>query len=168
MVSQKAAAVSRGDFPISLSRRALSLMAIATAMTAVMLAPTGFVPAKAQDASAGAEPGSVRAAMAATRTACAGDIDHLCASVQPGAGRIERCIFEHHDELGSACRAAADQLRTAQLASRAVGSSGQCSQDVKSFCSDVQRGGGKIISCLKDHASQLQPACKSAVEGGRQ
>ena len=37
-----------------------------------------------------------------------------------------------------------------------------CMPDIKSFCADVEPGGGKIMQCLKDHKAQLSDACKSA------
>ncbi len=44
------------------------------------------------------------------------------------------------------------------------GARGACKQDVQSFCSDVQPGGGRIIQCLKSHSDQLSDGCASALE----
>jgi hypothetical protein len=35
-----------------------------------------------------------------------------------------------------------------------------CKADVEQFCSQVQPGEGRILACLKEHQSQLQPACQ--------
>jgi hypothetical protein len=35
--------------------------------------------------------------------------------------------------------------------------------DVKTLCADVQRGGGRIIKCLRDHAADLTPACRDGL-----
>jgi hypothetical protein len=37
---------------------------------------------------------------------------------------------------------------------------GACRDDVEKFCKDVQPGGGRILSCLREHETQLSAACK--------
>ena len=49
------------------------------------------------------------AALAALRTGCAGDVQKLCAGVQPGGGRILACLKEHKDALSDQCKQAAAQ-----------------------------------------------------------
>jgi len=39
---------------------------------------------------------------------------------------------------------------------------GPCADDIKKFCKDVQRGGGRIVACLEQHQSELSEACKNA------
>jgi hypothetical protein len=41
---------------------------------------------------------------------CADDAQKLCASVQPGGGRIIACLKQHKDSLSTKCKAAAGQL----------------------------------------------------------
>lgn len=41
-----------------------------------------------------------------------------------------------------------------------------CKEDVREFCSDVTRGGGKIVKCLKEHRQELSQACRNALEHG--
>jgi methyl coenzyme M reductase subunit C-like uncharacterized protein (methanogenesis marker protein 7) len=36
-----------------------------------------------------------------------------------------------------------------------------CGADARSHCASVQRGGGRIIACLKAHAGDLSPACRT-------
>jgi hypothetical protein len=40
------------------------------------------------------------------RTACATDIQTLCAGVQPGGGRILACLKEHKDKVSDGCKKA--------------------------------------------------------------
>jgi hypothetical protein len=34
-----------------------------------------------------------------------------------------------------------------------------CTAEVRTFCADVQPGGGRILQCLKTHEAKLSPAC---------
>ena len=38
-----------------------------------------------------------------------------------------------------------------------------CTEEIRTFCADVQPGGGRILQCLKDNASKLSPACTGRV-----
>jgi Cysteine rich repeat len=38
-----------------------------------------------------------------------------------------------------------------------------CGKDVQTLCPGVLPGGGRIGQCLKAHASQVSPGCKSAI-----
>jgi Cysteine rich repeat len=49
------------------------------------------------------------AAMAVLRAGCADDAKKLCASVQPGGGRILACLRDHKDSLSDQCKQAAQQ-----------------------------------------------------------
>lgn len=40
---------------------------------------------------------------------------------------------------------------------------GACKQDVQTYCSDVQRGGGRIVKCLKEHEKDLSSQCSQAL-----
>ena len=39
----------------------------------------------------------------------------------------------------------------------------QCGGDFQKFCANVQLGGGRGVACLHEHASDLTPACRSAL-----
>jgi hypothetical protein len=38
-----------------------------------------------------------------------------------------------------------------------------CRDDARSFCRDVQPGGGRIIICLKQNYSAISPDCREAI-----
>lgn len=39
-----------------------------------------------------------------------------------------------------------------------------CVADAKKLCKDVQPREGRVLQCLKDHSSELSPACKNNME----
>ena len=38
-----------------------------------------------------------------------------------------------------------------------------CGGDIKQFCADVKRGGGRILRCLRDNGSKLSGSCKTTL-----
>lgn len=43
--------------------------------------------------------------------ACRGDIERLCAGIEPGDGGLRRCLNEHRDALSEQCRAQLPERR---------------------------------------------------------
>ena len=50
-------------------------------------------------------------------SACQGDVKRFCSTVQPGEGRIVKCLREHARELSPECRQAARAARQSGQAS---------------------------------------------------
>jgi len=95
---------------------------------------------------------------------CAEDIAKVCKDVQPGGGRILKCMKEHENELSPACK-----QHVAQVKEKAMEAKEACQDDVMKFCADVKPGHGRILKCLKGHENELSPDCKAmmASRGGR-
>jgi Spy/CpxP family protein refolding chaperone len=85
---------------------------------------------------------------------CAEDAKKLCAGMQPGGGRIAKCMKEHEGELSPACQ---DAMKKAEQ--RLKEFSDECKPDAEKFCKGIRPGGGRILACLKSHQSELAPAC---------
>jgi hypothetical protein len=88
--------------------------------------------------------------------ACRDDVQKFCADVQPGEGRIIKCLKLHENELSSGCRAAGEYARAHENAFKAA-----CQHDIETVCKGVEPGGGRIIACLKAHQDQLSEGCRS-------
>ncbi len=93
---------------------------------------------------------------------CADDAAKLCQGVQPGQGNIARCLRQHSSELSPAC-----QENIAQMQQNIRNFRQACKDDVKQLCDGVQRGGGRIIQCMKQHEAELSPACKEQMDQHR-
>jgi hypothetical protein len=83
--------------------------------------------------------------------ACRADVEKLCKGVQPGQGRIVRCLAEHKDQLSAGCRE-----NVARAESRHP-----CMKDVETLCKGVQPGEGRVAQCLKQHEAELSAECKA-------
>lgn len=86
---------------------------------------------------------------------CAADVKKFCSNVQPGAGRIKKCLEAHQAELSDACKARVQNPKPASERQHA------CAADARKFCKGVRPGGGRIAQCLKDHEAELSPECKA-------
>ena len=42
-----------------------------------------------------------------------------------------------------------------------------CKADRQTFCADVEKGGGRVMQCMKAHAAQLSQPCKDAIQARR-
>ena len=86
---------------------------------------------------------------------CAEDIAKFCKDVQPGGGRLAKCMREHEEELSAACKR---QIREAQRRWRETAEA--CRDDVLRFCKDVKPGQGRLVQCLKEHQNEISVECQ--------
>ena len=99
------------------------------------------------------------AAQAQGQGPCADDVAKYCKDVQPGGGRIVRCLKQHENDLSPACKQNAAEVKKKGQEVRAA-----CEDDVLRFCNDIKFGGGRIINCLKQHEQELTPDCKAKMQ----
>ena len=97
--------------------------------------------------------GSVALAQQAGKP-CASDIKTLCASIQPGEGRIKGCIKSHLTELSQTCE---DRVLTVAVTGKV------CKTDVTNLCAGIVPGAGGIKACIKSHMAEVSDSCKNAM-----
>ncbi len=124
----------------------------AAATAAAPAAPAAPAPAAAAAAApaaaaSGAAPVGIR-----PDSPCKQDIETLCPNIEPGMGRIYKCLGEKESELSNSCKA-----RLAEL--RATG--GECKADIEKFCASVPHTRGKLAECLSAHHDELSEGCKT-------
>lgn len=106
------------------------------------------------------------AAAGPDRNACKEDVKKYCPNVQPGQGRIARCLKGHEKELSQACQDARTAARE-KAKEHAKQKRDACADDAKKFCADVQPGGGRIHGCLKKNREQLTEGCRATFQKRR-
>jgi hypothetical protein len=99
---------------------------------------------------------------AQTKGPCAEDLAKFCKDVQPGGGRLAKCLKAHEGELSPACKAGQEQARA-----RAREAHEACADDVQKLCREVQPGGGRVIRCLKENSKSLSSECREKLTAAR-
>jgi hypothetical protein len=97
---------------------------------------------------------------------CSKEINTYCKEVTPGEGRILACIFAYQDKLSNRCEYAlydaAAQLERAIAALTYLAN--ECRNDLKTFCSDVKPGEGRLINCIDKNMAKVSSRCKQAIK----
>jgi hypothetical protein len=107
-------------------------------------------------------PGGAGPAAAQRQGPCADDVAKFCKDVPPGGGRIARCLKLHEKDLSTTCKQQVAEVKKRGQEFRAA-----CEDDVFKLCGNVQPGGGRILSCLKQHEQELTPDCRSQMQQKR-
>jgi hypothetical protein len=96
--------------------------------------------------------------------ACRSDAQTLCKGVEPGGGRIAKCLKENDAKLSPACKEKLAEGKTkGDMLKKKIGDAMQnCKADAEKFCKDVKPGGGRIMKCLKEHEAELSEGCKNS------
>jgi hypothetical protein len=97
---------------------------------------------------------------------CRQELTTLCKDVTPGEGRILACLYAFSDKLTPRCEFALyDSIvqldRTLTNLAYAVS---ECRDDLKSHCSSIQPGEGRLLDCLNRNADKLSSRCGTALQ----
>ena len=94
---------------------------------------------------------------------CAADIEKLCKNVADAHGAKIDCLKSHESELSAACK---QHMTVMENEKEKIHES--CQGDVQKLCSNVERGGGRVMGCLESHESELSVACKQTIAQEKQ
>jgi cysteine rich repeat protein len=103
---------------------------------------------KAADSMEGSKPGP-----------CSKDAETLCAGVIGSHAATVKCLRENEAKLSKECTAHLVEMKQAM---KEVAEA--CHEDFENLCAGVQKGGGRVMKCMKEHNDQLSAACKEAIE----
>ncbi len=97
---------------------------------------------------------------------CKTEIDTYCKGVKPGEGRILACLYAFQDKISNRCEYAlydaAAQLEQAIAALTYLAN--ECRDDLKTFCSNVKPGEGRLIECIDKNKEKISGRCKQAIK----
>jgi hypothetical protein len=90
---------------------------------------------------------------------CLADADRLCRGVEPGGGRVVRCLKQHEADLSQACK---DNRKTFRERVEQIRET--CNADAEKFCSAVVANRGAVARCLRGRLTQLSDPCRKSLE----
>ena len=97
---------------------------------------------------------------------CKTEINTYCKDVTPGEGRVLACLFAREDKLSNRCEYAlydaASQLQQAVVVLTYLAN--ECRDDLKTFCSDIKPGEGRLIQCIDKNKEKISVRCKQAIK----
>jgi hypothetical protein len=99
-------------------------------------------------------------------TGCDKEIKTYCKDVTPGEVRILACLYAHEDKLSGQCEYAL--YEAAVQLERAVNAlafaADECRDDLKTYCSDIKPGGGRLLQCIDKNSAKVSSRCKQALK----
>ena len=97
---------------------------------------------------------------------CKADIEKYCKDVKPGDGRVLACLYANSEKISPRCEYAlydaASQLERALTALSYVAN--ECRDDLKTNCSDIKPGEGRLLNCLDKNNAKVSVRCKQALK----
>jgi hypothetical protein len=93
-----------------------------------------------------------------TEGPCAKDVQRLCPDLKPGR-QLGKCFQEKRDQLSPECKARIEERENRRRTFQE-----SCAADVRTFCTNVEGGHGRVRRCLLDHQANISPECRSAVQ----
>ena len=97
---------------------------------------------------------------------CKQELETYCKDVTPGEGRVLACLYAREDKLSSRCEYAlydaAAQLERAVTALTYLAN--ECREDLKTFCSGIKPGEGRLLQCIDKNKEKISSRCKQAIK----
>ncbi|MDF0494109.1 cysteine rich repeat-containing protein [Bradyrhizobium yuanmingense] len=133
------------------------------------------------------------AQVSAIKSACRGDYPKVCASVPPGGAPALECLEKNKAKVSAGCAKAVNAAFGGGAAAAPAGAAptaaapaaaaapatitlrpllpreelfivrSACGADIRTLCTGVAPGGGRIIQCISNRAASLSPACKEVL-----
>ena len=97
------------------------------------------------------------------RDACRADVEKLCKGIEPGEGRLAKCMKEKEAQVSAGCKEhMAKMHEEREKKMRAFNEA--CKGDVEKFCKDVKPGDGRMVGCLRSNQASLSGSCKEQMD----
>ncbi len=97
---------------------------------------------------------------------CKTELQTYCKNVTPGEGRVLACLYAYGDKLSGRCEYAlydaSVQLERVVNALSYVAN--ECRDDLKTYCSAVKPGEGRLLDCMEKNKTKLSGRCTQAVK----
>jgi hypothetical protein len=97
---------------------------------------------------------------------CQKEFETYCKNVTPGESRLLACLYAYEDKLSLRCDYALSEasIRLQRALNSLSYLANECRDDLKAYCSAVQPGAGRLLTCLDVNQEKLGQRCKNALE----
>jgi hypothetical protein len=97
---------------------------------------------------------------------CEKEFSTYCKDVIPGEGRGLACLYAYSDKLSAKCEYALyDAAVQLERAINAVAYTvNECRVDLKTYCSDIKPGEGRLLKCIEKNDAKVSKRCKQALK----
>ncbi len=97
---------------------------------------------------------------------CDKELKTYCKDVTPGEGRGLACLSAFRDKRSGQCEdalydAAAQLERVVNALAYAAN---ECRDDLKTYCSEIKPGDGRLLQCLQKNDAKINKRCKQALK----
>lgn len=93
---------------------------------------------------------------------CMADAEKLCKGVEPGEGRIMKCLMDQDDKLSAECKAQREKVKS-KAKGKMKGFKEACKADSEKHCAGMKLGDGKLGPCMKKNFDKLSEECRDAL-----
>ena len=94
---------------------------------------------------------------------CKKDIAKFCNGIEPGEGRILKCLTLYEEKVTPQCKEQIARIKTAVEEVQDA-----CVDDYAIFCSSLLPGQGRIAACLEKNQKILTPKCRKNLAAVKQ
>jgi hypothetical protein len=96
---------------------------------------------------------------------CKQDVATLCPGITPGKGAIRECLKANEEKLSAECKEKIAKKKE-EIKNKIKDIHEVCKAEVEKFCSDITKGKGRIVKCLKDKKDEegFGAECKAEIE----
>ena len=97
---------------------------------------------------------------------CQKEFETYCKNVTPGESRLLACLYAYEDKLSLRCDYALSEasIRLQRALNALSYLANECRDDLRSYCSAVQPGAGRLLTCLDVNQDKVSRRCKNALE----
>lgn len=85
---------------------------------------------------------------------CAKDRESFCAGVQPGEGRIVKCLKDNEDKLSAECKSSFEKTKSHRNEIKVA-----CQDDAETLCPGMSKR--ELLKCLRSKKDEVSEKCRS-------
>ncbi len=97
---------------------------------------------------------------------CNKEFETYCKGVTPGEGHLLACLYAYEDKLSARCEYALydASIQLERAVNALVYVANECRDDLRTYCSAVPPGQGRLLNCLDKQQAKISQRCTQALK----